>query len=121
VIDRRQLADDLARLLADHPAGLSCDTIRLKLGRQRAAVLDVLRTDGRFLHDGQHRGSRWRLRAMVGPAPPDGQRGPQDGQGRLPGPIPDLAFALAVLDRLEALEQEVAELRQRLGEEASTT
>jgi hypothetical protein len=57
------LADNLVALLAAEPTGLSCDQLARRLRRRRHDVLDVLRSDGRFAHEGRTRGSRWRLPA----------------------------------------------------------
>jgi hypothetical protein len=55
------LADDLARLLASEPLGLSGCELARRAGRRRLAVIDALEADPRFEHDGSGRGSRWRL------------------------------------------------------------
>ena len=37
------------------------DALAVNLSRRRSDVLDALRADGRFVHEGQRRSSRWRL------------------------------------------------------------
>ncbi|HEY7198508.1 MAG TPA: hypothetical protein VH306_15125 [Gaiellaceae bacterium] len=55
------LADDVARLLADEPTGLSCDAIAKRLRRRRPDVVAALRADDRFVRYGKTHGARWRL------------------------------------------------------------
>jgi len=54
-----KLGDVLAELLAGEPAGLSCDVLARRTHRRKADVLAKLRSDSRFEHRGQRRGSRW--------------------------------------------------------------
>jgi hypothetical protein len=61
----RLLVDDLAHVLSHQPQGLSCNELRTRLGRRRADVLAALRRDERFVHEGQTRASRWRLKTSV--------------------------------------------------------
>jgi hypothetical protein len=61
------LADDLAAVLAAEPLGLPCAELVARLKRRRGDVLDALRADPRFEHQGRNRGSRWRLAAGAGP------------------------------------------------------
>jgi hypothetical protein len=103
--DRSPLADDLAALLATEPVGLSCDKLASKLRRRRAVVLIALRSDDRFTHDGERRGSRWRLR---------------DGYGTDNAPPRSRALAQLALARWEAVEAELEALRARLGEEGES-
>lgn len=74
--------DDLAALIAnvltDEPVGTSCDELARRLHRRRIEVLRTLRSDGRFVHRGDRRGSRWRL-AVTAPT------GSRDGRGRTDG------------------------------------
>jgi hypothetical protein len=89
-VSASRLADDLAALLAGEPVGLPCAELVARLKRRRGAVLDALRGDPRFEHQGRNRGSRWRLVAGAGP----GRNGAafsaagQAGQGIDPDPAP---------------------------------
>jgi hypothetical protein len=55
------LADDLARVLAGEPGGLSWRELTRRAGRRPADVGAALRADPRFRHAGRGRGSRWSL------------------------------------------------------------
>jgi hypothetical protein len=99
------LADDLAAMLATEPFGLSCDALALSVHRRRADVLAALRADPRFIHDGDRKGSRWRLR-----------EGSRDGQGRTTSPLHGRAIGQLVVARMEAAEREAAALRTRLAD-----
>ena len=70
-----ELADDLARVLDGEPLGLSCYELARRVQRRRADVLAELRADPRFEHEGDRRGSRWRL------APETARRTCWDGWG----------------------------------------
>jgi hypothetical protein len=69
-----KLGDVLAAVLDLEPAGLSCDALARRTNRRKAHVLATLRSDSRFEHRGQRRGSRWAVVAR-GPrrAPPERQ------------------------------------------------
>jgi hypothetical protein len=111
--EQPSLAADLARVLTREPLGLPCDALSLRVQRQRSVVLAVPRTDPRFLHVGNRRGSRWRL--IEEPASSrDGHGASEDGQGRIPDPTGDSALGSTILDRLEALERCTNMLGRRL-------
>jgi hypothetical protein len=57
-----RLADDLRRVLAEHPYGLPCAELARRVHRRRSDVLATLRT-GPFEHRGRTCGSRWRVAA----------------------------------------------------------
>jgi hypothetical protein len=59
-----RLARDVAQVL-DERGPTSCHEIARALRRRKEDVLNVLRGDSRFEHDGRGRGSRWRLAARM--------------------------------------------------------
>jgi hypothetical protein len=61
------LAEEVVRVLAPEPVGLSCDELAARLHRRRRYVLDALRADPRFEHAGRGRGSRWRVTTPMPP------------------------------------------------------
>lgn len=70
-----QLADDLARLLAAEPDGLSCDELARRLHRRRASVLAALHGDSRF------RARRRGLRLLLESPGTDSGRTRTEGSG----------------------------------------
>jgi hypothetical protein len=76
------LADELARVLADEPAGASCDLLAIQLRRRRTDVLAALDQDPRFVHIGRGRGSRWLLEGASGAHGTD-----KDGIPAFPEPV----------------------------------
>jgi hypothetical protein len=98
------LAERCAAMLAERGAMSGTELAGL-VGARKAVVLDVLRSAPRFERVGRGPSSAWRLTG-TGWEPMHG-----DGSvGR------DHDVALAVLDRLGALERELAEVKQRLAE-----
>jgi hypothetical protein len=87
-----ELAEEVVWLLGQVPVGLSCDELARRTGRRRADVLDMLRWDPRCEHEGQGRGSRWRLAALK---PPGAVR---DGLGRTDRGDPNSSRTSAVED-----------------------
>jgi len=95
------LADDLAAILADEAAGVSCDALARRLRRRKADVLACLRGDPRFVRSGAGRGSRWRL------APHDSRLGAWEQLGTDPGVTRGYGATPPVPDA-ESREEEVA-------------
>lgn len=56
-LEEGELAEDIAAVLKPEPDGLSCHEVARRLRRRKAAVLEALRSDPRFVH-GNHP-SRW--------------------------------------------------------------
>lgn len=79
------LADELAASLAEERGGLACDALARRLRRRKADVLDALKSDPRFRHSGEGRGSRWRVPLEMGRRGPREQLGLEDGASRASG------------------------------------
>jgi hypothetical protein len=94
-------------IVTDGPTAGS--TLALRVHAQKAAVLAELRGNPRFEQIGQGRGSRWRIAAR------EPQRAPWEPLGTDSSVEARETLGTTVVDRLDDLEQRVAELERRVA------